>query len=233
MMVRNRRDFLKKMVYSAGGLALGPNVFRNNLLAKQQADIESRISFVTGTDRQEMIYSVLQPFENEIETAIANKQIIIKPNNVTAQIPLCATHVDAVRGILEFLKPLTDQKIIIAESTAAGAQSTFVGFENYGYLPLSKEYNVKLIDLNDQPSTLRWIMGENFHPLPINIINTYLDPDIFIISATRLKTHDNIFATLSLKNIVMGAPVNHYRQKSREGRNEKPKMHSGGNRGRT
>ena len=98
-------------------------------------------------------------------------------------------------------------------------------------MPLKKEYNVKLVDLNDETSTTKWILNSNHHPLPINIIDTFLDPNVYMISATRLKIHNCVFATLSLKNVVMAAPINHYKQKKREGRNEKPKIHSGGNRG--
>jgi uncharacterized protein (DUF362 family) len=98
-------------------------------------------------------------------------------------------------------------------------------------MPLLKEYNVEFADLNDRPTTTKWILSETHHPMAIEIIDTYLDPNVYLISATRLKTHNCIIATLSLKNIVMGSPINHYKQKEREGRNEKPKMHSGGNRG--
>ena len=34
-----------------------------------------------------------------------------------------------------------------------------------------------------------------------------MDPKTFIISAAKLKTHDRVVATLSLKNIVLGAPL--------------------------
>ena len=115
--------------------------------------------------------------------------------------------------------------------TAAGATSTMEGFENYNYMPVLKEYNAKFVDLNDEPETTMWIKSDKNHPLGVNIINTFLDPNVYLISATRLKTHNCVVATLSLKNVAMAAPKNHYKQKEREGRNEKPLMHSGGNRG--
>jgi uncharacterized protein (DUF362 family) len=34
-----------------------------------------------------------------------------------------------------------------------------------------------------------------------------LDPNTFIISAAKLKTHDQVVATLSLKNVIVGAPI--------------------------
>ena len=73
-----------------------------------------------------------------------------------------------------------------------------------------------------------WIVDGNAHPLAVNIIDTFLDPHNYIISLTRLKTHSDVVATLSVKNIVMGSPVSHYKQIKAEGRNEKSFMHSGG-----
>ena len=52
-----------------------------------------------------------------------------------------------------------------------------------------------------------------------------MDENNYIISLTRPKTHSWVVTTLSVKNIVMGSPVNHYRQKKVAGRNEKLFMH--------
>jgi len=240
----NRRDFIKKLSLGAAGVTLGSlgmagcaeNV-RNvsTIRGKSAKPDESKVSFVTGTDQREAAYQALKPLEGDIQRAIGEKQVVIKINSgqVSKDLWLNATDAKFVRGILDFLKPFYEKQVIIAESTAAGGPgiSTMVGFENYNYMPLGKEYNVKFVDLNDDSFTLKWILNENHHPLAINIIDTFLDPDIYLISATRLKTHNNVIATLSLKNIVMGSPINHYRQKTARGRNEKPMMHSGGNRG--
>jgi len=145
--------------------------------------------------------------------------------------PLNATEPESVRGILDFLEPIYKKKVIVAESTAGSGRSTLDGFQNFGYMPMLKEYNVKFADLNEERYTTRWIHDERGYPLAINIIDTFLDPDIYLISATRLKSHNCVVATLSLKNVVMAAPVNHYKQKQAQGRNEKPSMHSGGNKG--
>ena len=77
------------------------------------------------------------------------------------------------------------------------------------------------MDLNEQTATDHWILDKEHHPLNIRIIDTYLDPNNFIISVTRLKTHNAVVATLSVKNMVMGSPLNDYEN------NEKPKMHQG------
>ncbi|MBN1293579.1 MAG: DUF362 domain-containing protein [Candidatus Latescibacteria bacterium] len=224
---------MKQISTGASGLSIGSLFNSHSAGAKNQLSDKSAVSFVTGKDQREASYQALKPLENDILKGIQGKQIVIKVNmgQVKKELWLNATDVNFIRGILDFFKPVYDGKILLAESTAAGAVSTMQGFENFGYQPLLKEYNVSFADLNDRPTIPQWILGENFHPLKINIIDTYLDPNVYLISPTRLKTHDNIFATLSLKNVVMGSPINRYKQKSREGRNEKPLMHSGGNRG--
>ena len=63
-----------------------------------------------------------------------------------------------------------------------------------------------------------------------------LDPNRFIISAAKFKTHDRVVATLSLKNIVVGAPIKdagfRWGAGSRPGaRNDKPVTHGSGFRG--
>jgi len=229
----DRRSFIRRFSAGAAGLA-ACSLFKSGTAPARTAPAKpGRVSLVAEKDQRAASFKALKPLEDEIGQAVEGKQVIIKVNmgQVRKDLRLNATDVNFVRGILDFLKPIYHNKVILAESTAAGAQSTMVGFENFGYMPLLKEYRVKFVDLNDRPATTQWILGDTFHPLGIDIIDTYLDPSVYLISATRLKTHDNIFATLSLKNVVMSAPINRYKQKSREGRNEKPKMHSGGNRG--
>ncbi|MBN1293578.1 MAG: DUF362 domain-containing protein [Candidatus Latescibacteria bacterium] len=229
----SRRNFFKHISAGAAGLALGSIYRSSESSARTPVPDNSQVSFVTGTDQREAAYLSLKPLEKEIRKAIQDKQVVIKVNmgQVRKDWWLNATDANQVRGILDFLKPIYDKKVIVAESTAAGATSTMEGFENYNYMPILKEYNVKFTDLNDEPTFTQWIKGENHHPLALNIIGTFLDPNVYLISATRLKSHNCVIATLSLKNVAMASPINHYQQKSREGRNEKPLMHSGGNRG--
>jgi uncharacterized protein (DUF362 family) len=99
---------------------------------------------------------------------------------------------------------------MIGESTAFGG-GTFDGFNNYGYLAIEKEYDVKLVDLNKGSWEYRYMVGKSHRPIPIRIISEFLDPDVFIISAAKMKTHDRVVTTLSLKNVILGAPLNDYR----------------------
>jgi len=246
----SRRNFLKNALIGTTSLTLGSMASSGSTYELKESHAppmnsarvrrvtysgSSMVSLAVGTDQRETSYNALKPLQSEIEKAIGDKQVVIKVNmgQVGPDVWLNATDVNFTRGILDFLQLFYDRPVIIAESTAAtGSLGTKAGFNNYSYLPLEKEYNLELIDLNDVPTTMIWVKSEMHHPLGINIINTFLDPDVYMISATRLKAHDRVIVTLSLKNIVMASPINHYLQKTRQGRNEKPMMHRGGKRGK-
>ncbi len=222
--VVSRRSFLRGASLGAAGLgavAGAPAIAR---AARAEEGVgRSRVSFVPGHDRRGMVIEAMKPFEDEIRKGLRGKRVVIKPNFVVNDIPLCATHPDAIRGVLDFLEPHYDGKIIIGEATLSKS-GTGEGFRNYNYLSLPDEYpNVELVDYADTPATKRWIMDENGHPLGVDIYDVYTAPDTYFISVTRLKTHDTVVATMSIKNMVMGAP---YCNPAGSG-NQKPLMHSG------
>jgi uncharacterized protein (DUF362 family) len=168
------------------------------------------VSVIKGNDCRDITYQALMKIEDEIMTSLeGKKRILVKPNFVTTSRPLCATSVDSVRGILDFLKPRWKGPIVVGESTAS-RDGTAAGFKNYGYLPLEKEYGVTLSDLNEGTSVARYAIGPGNAPFPVPIISSFMDRDQYLISAAKMKTHDRALVTLSLKNILLGAPHNQY-----------------------
>ena len=232
----SRRELLKGICLGAAATTLGGRAYclatdntkkGKSGSANKQPRIQlykkvtepARVSLVKGNDRRDIVYQSLKMIEDEVLASISNKKILIKPNMVVTNNPLSATHVDAVRAILDFLKPHYKEQIIIGESVVW--KRTFDGYQNYGYLALEKEYNVRLVDLNEQPYQYRYVIDKDNRPLPLRVISTFLDPDVYIISAARMKTHDRVLVTLSLKNILLACPVNDYRN------NDKPLVHTG------
>ena len=63
-----------------------------------------------GQDRADIAFQALKPFAREIAQAIGNRRVVIKPNNVAIDVPLCATHAGCLEGILEFLKSIDKKK---------------------------------------------------------------------------------------------------------------------------
>ncbi len=167
----------------------------------------SRVALTAGNERMDNILRALGEFRREVAQAIGTRPVVIKPNNVAIDIPLCATHADCLAAILEFLKSIGKLgQTVIAESAANGP--TLDGFANYGYDRVAAKYGVKLLDLDQQPFQYVHVFDQSdFRPRAARMSRLLLDPNTFIISATRMKTHDRIVATLSLKNIVFGAPL--------------------------
>jgi len=201
-----------------------------------KTEYTSKVSLTTGDHRAEMTFQGLKPFSRQIKNAIGTKRVLIKPNNVMMDRPLTSSHVDTLEGILEFLYSIgVKENIIIAESAANGP--TLEGFDNYGYYNLLKRFPVKFMDLDQDKFELIHVFDEkDFRPHPVRTSSMMLDPDTFIISAAKLKTHDRVVATLSLKNIVFGAPIKDPgftwgKNRKPGARNDKPIAHGGGIRG--
>ena len=154
----NRREFLRNASIGAAGLLGGSGLLKGSRLEAFPAPATSNVSFVgatlTGgtspnqtfsytsqyvstnsalTGRRGLIYDVLMPFQSQIAAGIAGKTIIIKPNMVYAsgsgaQAVLNATHVDAVKGLIDFIRAIpgfSATPIVIAEASATTTASMF------------------------------------------------------------------------------------------------------------
>jgi uncharacterized protein (DUF362 family) len=193
------------------------------------AESRSSVAFTTGTERRQMLYEVMNPFQKEIKAGLKKKQLIIKPNMVVTNTPLCATHVDALRALLEFLKPIYKGQIIIAESSSSVNSSN--GFKTYGYLDLEKEFNLKFVDINSESTgTPVYILDRNLHLDKIQASNLLTDPNSYVISISRLKTHNSVVMTGAIKNLAMAAPLNPGAVNGSKPISYKRNMHSGGSR---
>jgi len=210
----SRRQFLKSGL--CGGAALlatpyvGPLSCGDGSLSAtphSQSTPAARVALTTGNDRTDMTFQALRQFQTEIAAGIGNKQVVIKPNNVSTDVPLCATHAGNLEAILEFLKSIGKARnVMIAESGAGG--STLDGFANYGYDRVAARYGARLVELDKTETEVVGCLDErDMRPHPTRVARLLMDPNVYVISATKLKTHDTVVATLSLKNIVMGAPI--------------------------
>ena len=108
-----------------------------------------------------------------------------------------------MEGILEFFSGLTKDEIAVAETPANGPAMT--GYDNYGYLRLKDKYNVKLLDLDEQPFEFDYLTNERYRPQRVRFSTFLTEPDVFLVSTAPMKTHDRAVVTLGLKNIVVGS----------------------------
>ena len=70
------------------------------------------------------------------------------------------------------------------------------------------------------------LIDYDLHLQPVRLAARLLDPDAYVICAGMLKTHNTVVATLSVKNMVLGAPL-HQAPKETPRWNDKRKYHTG------
>jgi hypothetical protein len=103
-------------------------------------------------------------------------------------------------------------------------------FDNFNYAPLTSEYRrqqLQLIDLNNEAKFERIaIRDSDLHIVPCRIAARLVDLESFVISSCMPKTHNTVIASLSIKNIVLGAPL-HQATNQTTRWNEKRKFHVG------
>jgi uncharacterized protein (DUF362 family) len=162
----------------------------------------ARVALVKGNDRKANIRQALELIADDID--LKGCRPILKVNFVSTYRLLCATHVDAACAVVEFLKDRGEKDIAIAEGATLG--TTPRGFRTYGYQDLAKAHGLELIDLNEPDSwKVVYVVHPDMKPHPVRVADTMLDPNNYIISVTRPKTHLQVGVTLTAKNVIMGA----------------------------
>lgn len=166
---------------------------------------EARVALVKGDERYSNVTKALELIEEDINLDQV-RTILVKPNFVSATRQLAATHVDATRAVLDFLRRRTSAQIVIGEGSGDFSWRTEIAFKNFGYQTLSEQYDIPLIDLNTDESVRTQIFDYELRPLTIRLAKTAVEAD-YRISIGPPKTHDCVIVTAALKNMVMGSVV--------------------------
>jgi uncharacterized protein (DUF362 family) len=211
-MTLSRREFAQ--LAGAGLLLHSPFLkaqpaLEGNAPAVPASSATSKVALVHGDDRRKNVCQALESIDDQVQAGLRRKKyVIIKPNNVNLERQLAATHVDALRGILDYLEPRFQGPVIVAE---AAAGDTLVGFDNFKYTELPTErraQKVSLLDLNREAKyeTIP-MMDFDLHIDFARFAARLLDPDAYVISSAMLKTHNAVVATMSVKNMVLGSAL--------------------------
>jgi uncharacterized protein (DUF362 family) len=198
-----RREFLKRTALGAAGTITAWQGASLGGIARADT-YTSRVAITKGDDRADNAFRAMQFFKKQIAAAIANKKVIVKPNVVNETYALADTHVDWLEGILEFLKSIGRTDVIIAESNP---RSTVTAFEAMGYFRLLNKYPAKLVDLNQEGAEVVHVWRNDTTLWPIRVSRLLRNPNNFVISCPRIKTHNVGVATLGVKNVVMASPM--------------------------
>jgi uncharacterized protein (DUF362 family) len=183
---------------------------------------------VSGEARRKNICDSLVAIEDQILPVLKTKRsVVIKPNIVNTTNQLASTHVDALHGILDFLGPRFKGPVVIAEASAG---FTTEGYDHFHYNDVVSEHKplrVELVDLNEEGLyKTHTILNGDLHAVPVRLAARLVDPEAFIICSAMLKTHNTVVATLSIKNMALGAPL-HSPRKESSGWNDKRLYHGG------
>ncbi|MEN6428261.1 MAG: DUF362 domain-containing protein [Phycisphaerales bacterium] len=226
----SRRHFL----WTAAALGASATLVRSQdrlaetLQIAGPSDRRSVVSVTNGASRRQNVCDALAAIEDQVMPVLkTKKRVVIKPNMVSTSNQLASTHADALHGILDFLAPRFKGPVVIAESSAG---FTTEGFDHFGYTQIASEHkplDVSLVDLNEEGLyQMHAILNGDLHMVPVRLAARLLDPEAYVICSAMLKTHNTVVATLSLKNMALGAPLHSPRNESQRW-NDKRLYHGG------
>jgi uncharacterized protein (DUF362 family) len=167
---------------------------------------KSRVALVQGDDRYQNMTRALEWIASGIDLA-GKQRVLVKPNFVVTHTPLAATHVDATRAVLDFVRARYDGPLTLAEGPAIHTAAEC--FRCYGYEGLADEYGAELLDLNHDDPLPVDVYDWRLRPLRLHLARRVVESD-FRISVGPPKTHDVVIVTLSLKNMIMGSLISRF-----------------------
>ena len=170
----------------------------------------STVALAAGEDRRKTVYQALLAIDDQILPKLkTKKRVLIKPNDVNPSNQLACTHADALRGILDYLAPRFKGQVTIGEVLGGG----FRAFQGLQYPDVIKEYNnrfrgIELVDFTEQNKFVTQpLLDQDAHVVPVHLAEAFFDPDAFIMGSAMLKSHNYAVVTMSIKNMVLGAPA--------------------------
>jgi uncharacterized protein (DUF362 family) len=175
----------------------------------QYSDRRAKVALVKGDNRRKNIYDALVAIDDKIRPVLqTRKYVLIKPNGLDPTRQLISTQGDAIHGILDYLAPRFKGPVVIAECTGTTAKQATDQFGWNKIFDEHKPIDIK-IDVPNESGRYELMHGIDYdmHLLPIRLGARFVDPDAFLISSAVMKTHNMVVATMSIKNVVLGAPL--------------------------
>jgi uncharacterized protein (DUF362 family) len=173
-------------------------------------DGRSKVALIKGDNRRKNVSDALVAIDDQIQPVLkTRKYVLIKPNGSDPSRALISTQADTVRGILDYLAPRFKGQVVVAEccgTPAAKATSDF------GWDKIFAEHtavDMKFLVPNEDENRVALLYGIDYdmHLIPIRMGARFVDPDAFVISSAVLKTHNMVVATMTIKNMVLGAAM--------------------------
>lgn len=165
--------------------------------------------YTTGyTSWRHSIPSLLDKAGLMAHLAALDRPILIKPNLVEALDPPITTPAPLVEALVDYLRTITDARIIIGEGCGAVEYETHHAFDRLGYTRVADHYQVELLDLNHEELVHLHNKGCRRWP---EMYLPRIALESFLLSVPVLKAHTLAGITLTLKNMMGLVPPAHYR----------------------
>jgi uncharacterized protein (DUF362 family) len=165
------------------------------------------VSVVKGESRRKNITDALVAIDDQIRPVLRTKKYVILKPNCVSQVPLGTTNAEALMGILDYLAPRFKGPIMICEASG----NTMGNYEALGYPKIVEQHknqHVTLVDLNAEAKyQVVTVFDYSARVIPVRLAARLLDPSAYIICSSVMKTHNAQVATMSVKNMVLGAPL--------------------------
>jgi uncharacterized protein (DUF362 family) len=173
------------------------------------SDRRSRVSLIKGENRRKNIFEALVAIDDQIRPALKTKKyVLIKPNGLNPGRQLISTHADAIHGILDYLAPRFKGPVVVAECGSSVAKQAV---DEFGWGKIFAEHKplVASVDVPNEGGRYELMHGIDYdlHLVPIRLGARFLDPDAFVICPAVMKTHNMVVATMTIKNMVVGAAL--------------------------
>ena len=193
----SRRDFLKYTGIAGGAMCLGMNG------GVGMARSASRVALVKTDDREKGVKTSLKVLSLN---PVKGKNVLIKPNFNTADIPPGSTHNTTLVALIEEIWGMGAKSISLGERSYPPTREVM---EKKNILPILDKMNVKVINFDDLDKK-DWVLfnpKESHWPNGFRIARPILETQC-LISTCCLKTHQygGMF-TLSLKLHVGVVPT--------------------------
>ncbi len=160
------------------------------------------VVLVEGDNRRRVVRDAVHGLgPNFVDLVKAAKRIFIKVNLEHYNLPLAATHVDAVRGLLDELRQYSRADILIGDAAHYGTGPAFV---NFGYERLPEEYErITLVDLNADDAIVGHTVRADGSLQEIRRSKIASDCDLRI-SLAPMKTNRDLGVGLAVSNWTLG-----------------------------
>jgi uncharacterized protein (DUF362 family) len=196
----SRRDFLKYTGMAGGALLIGMEG------GVAMSYTKSHVVLVKTDNRKNGVKTSLKALKIN---PVKGKDVLIKPNFNTADIPPGSTHNDTLVALVEEIWEMGAKSISLGERSYPPTREVM---EKKEILPILDKLNVKVIDFDDLDKK-DWVLfkpKESHWPNGFRIARPILDAEC-LISTCCLKTHQygGIF-TLSLKLHVGVVPTSRH-----------------------